>query len=211
MQHIAFIQNNNLLQYNALICNATQIYAHTYMYIYIQLRKTAQINYTYHLLHIPSNSHNIQPPQSTTVWKNTISTTKYRRKNPPPHNKKHNLTQNTAHRVTSRHHHYHTHAHNKTKQNTTQQNICQHTNCQPIYHTIIQYITTKAITSSNQVQFMQPSQSNNNIKTTIIQNIHTYATYRIYTKQQSTTIQCTHMQCNTNIRTHIHIYIHTVT
>ena len=98
--------------------------------------------------------------------------------------------------------------HNKTKQNT-QQNICQHTNCQPIYHTIIQYITTKPITSSNQVQFMQPSQSNNNIKTTIIQNIHTYATYRIYTKQQSTTIQCTHMQCNTNIRTHIHRYIYT--
>ena len=56
MQHIAFIQNNNLLQYNALICNATQIYAHTYIYIYIQLRKTAQINNTYHLLHIPSNS-----------------------------------------------------------------------------------------------------------------------------------------------------------
>ena len=61
MQHIAFIQNNNLLQYNALICNATQIYAHTYIYIYIQLRKTAQINNTYCLKYTK------QQPQYTTT------------------------------------------------------------------------------------------------------------------------------------------------
>ena len=108
-------QQSTTIQCTHMQCN-TNIRTHIHIYIHIQLRKTAQINNTYRLLHIPSNSHNIQPPQSTTVWKNTISTTKYRTKNPPPHNKKHNLTQNTAHRVTSRHHHYHTHAHNKTKQ-----------------------------------------------------------------------------------------------